>query len=82
MPFSGNIEETSTDRVMEEFTSVDEYINHFTGKGFKLLKDTENDGVRTLMLRRYVMDEHGEVIIKQSDSKISVTQTLNGKKIV
>ena len=66
----------------EEFTSVDEYINHFTSMGFKVLKDTENDGARTLMLRRYVMDEHGEVIIKQSNSKISVTQTLNGKKVV
>jgi hypothetical protein len=67
---------------MEELTTVDEYINHFTEMGFKVLKDTENDGTRTLMLRKYVMDEHGEVIIKQSDSKISVTQTLNGKKVV
>ncbi len=67
---------------MEELTTVDEYINHFTDMGFKVLKDTENDGTRTLMLRKYVMDEHGEVIIKYSGSKISVTQTLNGKKIV
>ena len=61
--------------------TVDEYINHFIQLGFKLLKDTENDGTRTLMLRKYVMDEHGEVIIKHCDSKISVTQTVNGKKI-
>ena len=66
---------------MEEFSSVDEYISYFTDMGFKLVKDTENYGSRTLMLRRYVMDEHGEVIIKQSNSKISVTQTVNGKKI-
>ena len=66
---------------MEEFSSVDEYISYFTDMGFKLVKDTENYGSRTLMLRRYVMDEHGEVIIKQVGSKISVTQTVNGKKI-
>lgn len=67
---------------MEEFASVDEYINHFTQLGFKILKDTEHDGSRTLMLRKYVMDEHGEVIIKHMGSKISVTQTVNGKKVV
>ena len=32
------------------------------------------------MLRKYVMDEHGEVIIKQMGSKIRVMQTVNGKK--
>lgn len=67
---------------MEEFASVDEYINHFTQLGFKILKDTENYGSRTLMLRRYVMDEHSEVIIKYVGSKITVTQTVNGKPVI
>lgn len=68
--------------IIEEFTSLDEYINHFTDMGFKLVRDAENNGSRTLSLRRYVMDQHAEIIIKHSDSKISVTQTVNGKPVI
>lgn len=64
---------------MEEFSRVDEYLNHFTDMGFKLVKDTENYGSRTLTLRRYADGEPSEVIIKQVGSKINVTQTVNGK---
>ncbi|MDP3302032.1 MAG: hypothetical protein Q8S36_08725 [Sulfuricurvum sp.] len=64
---------------MEELTTVDEHINHFVDMGFKILKETENYGARTLMLRRYVMDEHSEVTIKHVGSKITVIQTVNGK---
>ena len=67
---------------MEEFTSVDEYIGHFTDMGFKLVKDTEKYGSRTLTLRRYADGEPSEVIIKQVGSKISVTQTVNGKIVI
>lgn len=73
---------TDETKSMEELTTVEEYINHFTEMGFKILKDTENYGARTLMLRRYVMDEHSEVTIKHVGSKITVTQTVNGKSIV
>lgn len=65
-----------------EFTSVDEYINYFTDMGFKLVKDTENYGLRTLSLRRYADGEPSEVIIKEVGSKINVTQTVNGKPVV
>lgn len=58
---------------------MDEYISHFTDMGFKLVKDTENYGGRTLTLRRYADGEPSEVIIKQIGSKINVTQTINGK---
>lgn len=64
---------------MNEFSSIDEYINHFTDMGFKLVKDTENYGSRTLTLRRYSDGEPSEVIIKQIGSKINVMQTVNGK---
>ena len=64
---------------MEEFSSVDEHINYFTDKGFKLVKDTENYGSRTLTLRMYADGDPLEVIIKQVGSKITVVQTVNGK---
>lgn len=66
---------------MEEFSSVDEYISYFTDMGFKLVKDTENYGGRTLTLRRYADGEPSEVIIKHIGSKINVTQTVNGKVV-
>lgn len=50
--------------------------------GFKLVKDTENYGSRTLSLRRYADGEASEVIIKQVGSKINVLQTVNGKPVV
>lgn len=50
--------------------------------GFKLVKDTENYGSRTLSLRRYADGEASEIIIKQVGSKISVVQTINGKLVV
>lgn len=66
---------------MNEFTNVDECISHFTEKGFKLLKDVENDAGRILTLRRYADGEPSEVIVKQRGSKINVTQTVNNKPV-
>ncbi len=66
----------------EEFTSLDDYLNHFTSIGFKLVKDDENNETRTLTLRRYVEGEYSEATIKQSGSKISVIQTVDGKPII
>lgn len=70
-----------TEKTMH-LSSLDDYIKYFTDIGFRLIKDSEDSESRTLILRRYVMDKHGEVIIKQSDCKISVSQTVNGKKVV
>lgn len=61
---------------------MDEYFSHFTDIGFRLVKDTENYGSRTLSLRRYADGEASEVIIKQVGSKINVLQTVNGKPVV
>ncbi len=70
-----------TEKTMH-LSSLDDYIKYFTDIGFRLIKDSEDSESRTLILRRYVMDKHGEIIIKQSDCKISVSQTVNGKKVV
>jgi hypothetical protein len=66
---------------MEVFANIDECLNHFIERGFKLVKDTENYGSRTLSLRRYADGEPFEVIIKHVGTKISVVQTVNGKLV-
>ena len=75
-------DETSKDNALEAFTSIDEYCNHYIDMGFKLVKDVESDGSRTLSLRMFADGDPLEVIIKQSGSKISVTQKVNGKPVV
>lgn len=67
---------------IEALTTVDEHISHFVELGFKLVKDTENYGSRTLTLRRYADGDPSEVIIKHVGSKISVMQTVNGKIVI
>ena len=66
---------------MEVFANIDECLNHFIERGFKLVKDTENYGSRTLSLRRYADGEPFEVIIKHVGTNISVVQTVNGKLV-
>jgi len=61
--------------------SVDEYISHYTGMGFKLVKDMQEGISRTLAFRKLEMGEPVEVIIKQTGSKIDVTKTVNGKVV-
>jgi len=60
-------------------TSVDEYLKHFTDLGFKLVKDTNSDAVRTLILRSFATGESQELIITQTDSKTTVVEKINGK---
>lgn len=62
-------------------SSVDDYINYFKDIGYRLINDSDRGDVRQVMLRKYVMDKHGEIRIKYSDSKIVVTQTINGKSV-
>ena len=62
-------------------SSVDDHIKYFKDIGYKVINDSDRGDVRQVMLRKYVMDKHGEIRIKYSDSKISVTQTINGKKV-
>lgn len=67
---------------LEECTSVDDYINYFTSMKYKIAKDLTNDATRTITLRFYTPEDFGEAIIEQVDSKITVTQTRNGKAVI
>lgn len=66
---------------MKEFESVDEYINYFTKKDFKVIRDNEDEKSRTVTLRAYAMGDFSEVIIKQNTSGITLKHTLNGKPV-
>lgn len=70
-------EESSSDNKNE--TSVDEYLKHFTDLGFKLVKDTNSDAVRTLILRSFATGESQELIITQTASSTTVVEKINGK---
>ena len=61
--------------------SVGDHLKHFTSIGFKLIKEVQNDGARTLLLRSFANGESEEVIIEESATKISIVQTINGKEI-
>lgn len=76
-------EETSPKLSSQKLKNIDDYIEYFTEKGFKLAKDTTNADIRTLSFRYYLAStgEFGEAIVKQNGSKIEVTQTLNGEAI-
>jgi len=65
---------------LEGFSSADEYVEYFVEMGFKRLKDIENDGFRTITLRRFADGEAQEVII-QDGSTISVKKTINGQPV-
>lgn len=59
--------------------SMDDYIDYFTGQGFKLLTDTQDSGTRTVKFRIFKEDEHSEAIVQELDSKATVKLTRNGK---
>lgn len=61
------------------FDDLESCLYHFTSSGFKLVKDVSNDGVRTLALRSFVNGDPLEVIVKQTDSKVEASLTVNGK---
>jgi len=77
-------EEAETEDKAEEeiqFSSVDEYTQHYQDMGYKLVRDTQNNGIRTAILRRFLEDGHGEMIISCEDSKITLTKFVNGKEV-
>lgn len=73
--------DTNVTEMGENLKSLEDYLNHFTSIGFKLVKDEQTDISRILSLRSYSMDEFSEVIIQQRDTNLSVVQTVNGKQI-
>ena len=75
-----NEENIATDP-MDEFKTVEDYLNYFLSMDYKLVKDIKSEKSRTLALRRYVMGEYAEAVIKQTDSVINVIQTLDGKPV-
>ncbi len=62
-------------------TTLEEYLQHFIGLGFKLVKDTSSDAVRTLILRSFATGESQEFIITQTASKTTIVETINGKTV-
>jgi hypothetical protein len=67
--------------VIKELETVDAYIEYYVEMGFKLVKDSEDNNVRTANLRLYTPDDYGEATITQDGSKLSVVLVINGKKI-
>ncbi|MDF1878559.1 hypothetical protein JHD46_02765 [Sulfurimonas sp. SAG-AH-194-C20] len=65
----------------QEEQTAEEHLEHFTSLGFKLVKDTTINNVRTLTLRSFANFESEEVIITQKDNSVSVLQSINGKLI-
>jgi len=62
-------------------STIEDHIKYFQDIGYRLINDSDDGASRKVMLRRYVMDKHGEIIVEYSDSKVTVTQTINGKKV-
>lgn len=60
-------------------SSVDDHINYFKSTGYRLINDFDAEGTRMSMLRKYIMDQHGEIRIQCSDDKVTLTKTINGK---
>lgn len=79
LPEKEKEEELDENKIL--FSSVDEYINYYKDNGFKLINDSQEEHSRKVALRKFSVDKHEEIKITQSDSKISVTQMLNGKKV-
>ncbi len=84
----GSAQELQTDSSDKDYDvsegtdgSVDDHIQRFKESGYRLINDTDDSGIRKATLRRYVMDEHSEIIITCSDDKVSVTKIINGKKV-
>jgi len=63
------------------FGNVEEYIEHFKEDGFNLVKDFEDEEVRTITFRKYAIDEPLEIIIRVKKGEITVTYMVNGKKV-
>lgn len=62
-------------------SSADDHIKFCQDIGYRLLNDSDEGESRKVTLRRYLMDQHSEVIISADGPKITVTKTVNGKKV-
>lgn len=66
----------------EKLSSVDAYIDYYTQQGFNLIKNKEENGVRTATLRFYTPRDYGDVEIKEQNGQINVKQNMNGETIL
>jgi hypothetical protein len=74
-------EELSPLEHIKALETVDAYVEYYVDMGFKLVKDSIDEDVRTANLRLYTPSDYGEATITQDASKLSVVQSINGKKI-
>lgn len=63
------------------FDTMQEYIDYYKDKGFNLARDSVNSGTRTASFRKYEMGDFEEVVLVETDVKISITKLLNGKEV-
>ena len=75
-------EESASSESMHQFANLDDCLEYFTQREFKVVKDIPNDESRVLTLRKYTPTEYGEAIITQRNSKINIELTLNGKPAI
>ena len=75
-------EETASSDSMKQFANLDDCLEYFRQREFKLVKDTPSDESRVLTLRKYTPTEYGEAIITERESKLSIELSLNGKPAV
>ncbi len=72
----------SKEQPVSPSTSIEEYIEHFKGEGYNLVKDLQEGNTRTVTFRKFSVTEHSEVVIKSVNNEISITRTINGKESV
>lgn len=64
-----------------QLLGMDDHIQYFKDTGYRLINDSEENGSRKAILRKYVMDQHSEIILKSSDDNVTVIKTVNGKNV-
>lgn len=73
------INENESLTISEELSTLDEYVDYYTKKGFKLVKRPKVNQGDTVTLRMFTENDHCEVIIKNNGSELSVTESINGQ---
>lgn len=62
-----------------EFNNADACVAYFLQKGFKKVKDSDRQGIRTISLRSLINGDPHEVVAIQEGETLQVTLTVNGK---
>ena len=62
-----------------EFENADACITYFTEKGFKKVKDFDDNGVRNVVLRSLINGDPYEVTALESETLLEVKLAVNGK---